>query len=150
VLTPAQAPGDHRAAAPADFAWVMQWYRDFNDELRLDQPLDITARMLEGRLRGEGGGGDIWEVSGSPVSLVAYARSSPHSSRIGPVYTPPGHRGLGYARTLTALTTKRLLSSGDRCCFLYTDLANPTSNRLYRSIGYRQACVSEDWRFSTA
>jgi hypothetical protein len=29
------------------------------------------------------------------------------------------------------------LDAGRRWCFLFTDLANPTSNRIYQAIGYR-------------
>ena len=29
------------------------------------------------------------------------------------------------------------LDKGRRWCFLFTDLANPTSNRIYQAIGYR-------------
>ena len=29
-----------------------------------------------------------------------------------------------------------LLGEGRTFCFLYTDLANPTSNRIYQQIGY--------------
>ena len=105
-------------------------------------------RLWEARLRGQGGGVDLWEDESTVVSLTGYASSTPNGARIGPVYTPPDLRGRGYARSLVTHTTERLLGSGRRFCFLYTDLANPTSNRLYQEIGYRQLCVSEDWRFT--
>jgi len=34
------------------------------------------------------------------------------------------------------------LRAGRRFCFLYTNLANPTSNRIYAAIGYRRVCES--------
>jgi hypothetical protein len=30
-----------------------------------------------------------------------------------------------------------MLDEGRRFCFLYTDLANPTSNKIYQAIGYK-------------
>ena len=35
-----------------------------------------------------------------------------------------------------AAASQRELDAGRRACFLYTDLANPTSNHIYESIGY--------------
>lgn len=31
---------------------------------------------------------------------------------------------------------------------LYTDLANPTSNKIYQAIGYRPVADAQEWRFS--
>jgi predicted GNAT family acetyltransferase len=33
-----------------------------------------------------------------------------------------------------------MLGEGRKFCFLYTDLANPTSNHIYQEIGYRPVC----------
>jgi predicted GNAT family acetyltransferase len=52
------------------------------------------------------------------------------------VYTPPQLRGRGYATSLVAELSRALLDAGRRFCFLYTDLANPTSNAIYERIGY--------------
>ena len=57
--------------------------------------------------------------------------------RVGPVYTPPELRGRGYATTLTAAVSQDQLDQGRRFVTLFTDLANPTSNRIYQAIGYR-------------
>ena len=37
---------------------------------------------------------------------------------------------------------------GRRFCFLYTDLANPTSNAIYERIGYRRVAESAEIVFS--
>ena len=44
-----------------------------------------------------------------------------------------------YSNNVAALTRK-LLDEGRRFCFLYTDLANPTSNKIYYALGYRPVC----------
>ena len=57
-------------------------------------------------------------------------------SRLGPVYTPPEHRGRGYASSAVAEVSRLILADGARAC-LFTDQANPTSNRIYQQLGYR-------------
>ena len=42
---------------------------------------------------------------------------------------------------------RRLLAGGRRFCFLYTDLANPTSNKIYERIGYVRVCESAEIEF---
>jgi predicted GNAT family acetyltransferase len=63
------------------------------------------------------------------------------------VYTPPELRRRGYASALVAALSRRLLDEGRRFCFLYTDLANPTSNHIYREIGYEEVCPATSYRF---
>ena len=53
------------------------------------------------------------------------------------MYTPPELRRRGYASALVAAREPEELDRGRRWCFLFTDLANPTSNRIYQAIGYR-------------
>lgn len=73
---------------------------------------------------------------GGPASVAATGGPTPNGIRIGPVYTPPDRRRRGYASALTAATSQAELDKGRRFIFLFTDLANPTSNKIYRAIGY--------------
>jgi predicted GNAT family acetyltransferase len=41
-----------------------------------------------------------------------------------------------------------ILDRGRRFCFLFTDLANPTSNSIYQQIGYRPVADADQWKFS--
>jgi predicted GNAT family acetyltransferase len=66
------------------------------------------------------------------------------------VYTPPSDRGRGFASSIVTELTRHLLEGGRRFCFLYTDLANPTSNHIYRSIGYRPIAESVHLSFEPA
>ncbi len=58
-------------------------------------------------------------------------------ARIGPVYTPPAQRRHGYASAVAsaAASADALARRADQV-LLYTDLANPTSNAIYRAIGF--------------
>jgi hypothetical protein len=67
--------------------------------------------------------------------------------RLGPVYTPPERRRQGYATSLVAGVSARLLEGGFRRCYLLTDLANPTSNAIYRRVGYEQVCESAEYGY---
>jgi hypothetical protein len=48
------------------------------------------------------------------------------------------------------LSAGRVSAVGDhgrRFCFLFTDLANPTSDKICRAIGYEPVSESERWDF---
>ena len=82
---------------------------------------------------------DRWE-DGSARSLACLSRETPNGRAIGPVYTPPTARKQGYATTLVADLAQHVLASGKRFACLFTDDANPTSNHIYESIGFRVVC----------
>jgi predicted GNAT family acetyltransferase len=82
------------------------------------------------------------------VSLAGFGGPTPNGLRIGPVYTPPEHRGHGYGSAVTAAASQGALDRGKRFCFLYTDLANPTSNAIYMRLGYRPVCDSREIAFT--
>ncbi|WP_165949122.1 GNAT family N-acetyltransferase [Kribbella turkmenica] len=78
----------------------------------------------------------FWENNGRVVSMAGHRGAAAGAARIGPVYTPVADRGQGYGSALTSHLTERILDGGMRPC-LFTDLANPTSNKIYAAIGYR-------------
>lgn len=132
VIDPAEpAPGRLRLAGPGDLELVTGWMEAFQEEAGV-------ARVDAGRLARERigrGAMFLWEAE-APVSMAGHAGETPNGARVGPVYTPPPLRGRGYATALVAALSRRTLEAGKRFCFLYTDLANPTSNRIYERIGY--------------
>jgi predicted GNAT family acetyltransferase len=93
-------------------------------------PEDLARRVAQEQVW-------LWvDEDGVPVHLSAMHPPSFGAARIAPVYTPPGHRGRGYAGNTVAALSQRILDAGAVPC-LYTDQANPTSNRLYTALGYR-------------
>jgi predicted GNAT family acetyltransferase len=129
------APGSWRLAVPSDRALLARWLADFGREAMDESDASLVERGLEEWEAGSPRRYWLWE-DGEPVSVVGSSSQTPRGSRVGPVYTPPAHRGRGYATNLTAVVSQLLLDEGRRFCFLYTDLANPTSNRIYQAIGY--------------
>jgi predicted GNAT family acetyltransferase len=95
--------------------------------------------MVDVRLRDEGL--LLWDDE-KPVSMIGLNPPVAGVVRIGPVYTPPPLRRRGYAGSAVAAVTRRALAGGVRRCMLYTDLANPTSNKIYAEVGYRRC---GDW-----
>ena len=65
------------------------------------------------------------------------------------MYTPPERRRRGYASALVAALSQEQLDAGKEFCFLYTDLANPTSNKIYQDIGYEPVADVDEYRFTT-
>jgi predicted GNAT family acetyltransferase len=134
---------------PDDRDQVITWIIAFAEEaLPEDNEAERQVRFVEARLAAtENSGLWFWEDGGSPVSLSGYGGATPNGMRIGPVYTPPELRGRGYATTLVAEQCRWLLGTGRALCFLYTDLDNPTSNALYRRIGFRMVAEAGEVRF---
>ncbi len=138
VVPPSRrAPGVMRRAGPADVSLVARWLGSFVEETRLGDPVDPVERAR--RLCGDEGGNRLlalW-VDGEPVSMAGFPAHTRHGVRIGYVYTPAARRRRGYATALVAELSTHALDLGFGHCVLYTDLANPVSNRIYRSVGYR-------------
>lgn len=148
------ASGAARLAGPDDEPVLLDLVQAFADESLADAMRDpeSTRRTVTGRLVGDPaeGGFWLWEDEGRVVSISGHGGRTPSGIRIGPVYTPPGVRGRGYATSLVAAQSAWLLAHGHRFCFLYTDLANPTSNGIYRRIGYVQRHEALDIGFEDA
>jgi uncharacterized protein len=141
--------GAARVATPDDRDLLRGWLRAFAEEaLPPEHPWDEAHSDLDIdlRLTGQSGGYWLWE-EGTPVSVSGHREVINVGSRIGPVYTPPQHRGRGYATRLVAELSAARLAAGDPACFLYTDMANPTSNAIYARVGYVKVCDAAEYSF---
>ena len=151
VSKPPEAPGISRPARDEEAEALGEMWLAFEEEAmgHIDDP-EATRQNLARRIRGQSARIGAWvhEVDGRIVSLSGHSGPTPNGIRIGPVYTPPDLRGHGYATQLVATQSQWLLDNGHRYCFLYTDLANPTSNSIYQRIGYRQIAESAQYSFS--
>lgn len=79
----------------------------------------------------------LWLVEDKPVSMAGASGRTPSGIRVNWVYTPDELRGHGYASSLVSTLSQKFIDQGLKFCFLFTDLANPTSNSIYQRIGYR-------------
>ena len=89
----------------------------------------------------------FWVVDGEVVSTTISVRPQIKGICISGVYTPPEHRQRGYARALVAQVSKEMLSRGFELTNLFTDLSNPTSNKIYQEIGYKPVCDYHQYSF---
>lgn len=138
VRRPPMPEGRLRPATAADGAVLEAWMVAFGAEI--DEPVaPADAARAVARLTSMNDLA-LWERGGRAVSMAAVTRRTPWSSSIGLVYTPPRLRERGFASAVTAELSQRELDAGQRYCSLLTDLANPTSNRIYAAIGYEPRC----------
>ena len=143
-VRPVSAVSGHtREADATDRPLLIDWFTAFAEEaLGEDATVESPAGFIDHRLTVADAGVVLWEDERT-VSLAAFGNPTPNGIRIGPVYTPPEHRRHGYASALVAELSERLLAER-RFCFLFTDLANPTANRIYEQIGYRRVCEAAE------
>ena len=149
VLPADRASGRMRPAAASDRELVQRWLQGFMDDLVMhDETAEDPGTVAERYLAADPTqrGMVLWEHDGRPVSMAGYAGPTPGGIRVAAVYTPPEHRRHGYASALVAELSRRLLEQGHRRCFLFTELANPTSNHIYQEIGYRAISDVDSWR----
>jgi predicted GNAT family acetyltransferase len=135
-------PGELAPAVEADRALAQSWFEAFQREATPEAPSDaaeaVERFMRAGRLY-------LWR-DGEPVALAGVVGQTENGVRIGPVYTPPALRGRGYATAAVAALSRQLMARHAYCA-LYTDLANPTSNRIYARIGYRPVADFDEIAF---
>jgi hypothetical protein len=142
-LEPRRVAGRLRPAVLAEQDLVTSWYDAFMADAdeqggrepgtsahEAPGPEEMTRRIEGGRIF-------VWvDDDDRPVNVTAATEPAYGVSRIGPVYTPKAERGHGYASRAVYEVSVLLRGSGERPC-LFTDLANPTSNKIYEAIGYR-------------
>lgn len=151
VVPPPAVAGRLRLATMADRELVSERFLAFGHGVSHgpDDPArdGRLARAVDARLASPEAGVGLWEVDGEIVSLAGFGGPTPNGLRVGPVHTPRPLRGRGYGTAVTAAVSALLLERGHRFCFLYTDLANPTSNAIYTRIGYEPVCDSREIAF---
>lgn len=135
LVLPEPAPaGCAYVAGGQDRAQLVTWVQSFVEET-FSQSQPGAGAMVDARL--PWGGMYLWKLDdGTTVAVAGRSRESVGTTRIGPVYTLPEHRGHGYAAALTAAVSQAALDAGIGEVLLFTDMANPTSNGVYQRIGY--------------
>jgi GNAT superfamily N-acetyltransferase len=144
LVAPRPAAGRLRPARADEQQLVASWYAAFMtdaDEQAGREPGETPHEMPtdeELRWRIANGRMFVWaDVDDVPVNLTAASEPAYGVSRIGPVFTPRHERGRGYASAAVHAVSLLLRDRGERLC-LFTDQANPTSNKIYEALGYRR------------
>ncbi len=150
---PREVPGRLRAVRAEEADHALAWiHRFFGDA---DEQAGRTAGHSA-----EGGGftiddvlrkveeGTLWywvDAADRPVHLTGANPPASGVARIGPVFTPAEERGRGWGGAAVAAVSRLLRDAGARVT-LFTDQANPTSNRLYRALGYEAVADTVELR----
>ena len=149
AVTPVpDVPGALRPATAADADLVAAWLAAFQRDI--GGLADPAGAAREAARSIAAGGVHLWQLapSGAPVSMANATGATPNGIRINMVYTPPESRRRGYASAAVAALSQAMLDAGRRHCFLFTDLGNPTTNRIYQTIGYRPVADADSYRFA--
>ncbi len=139
-----QANGHLRHATQAERDQLICWTQAFVGEALGGGDRQEAERVVDGRLKD--GSLYIWQDD-APVSMASYSGPTPNGIRVNLVYTPPEYRRQGYATSCVAALSQALLNQGRKYCFLFTDLANPTSNHIYQTIGYQPVGEATEYCF---
>ncbi|PEP47140.1 GNAT family N-acetyltransferase [Bacillus pseudomycoides] len=126
--------GVFRRVNSVELPLIEKWVHQFCEDVHLpttEEKAKQTANTLVSTNRLFG-----WEVDGRLVSVAAITRPTKSNITINFVYTPKEERKQGYASNCVAALSQLMLDRGYKTTTLYTDLANPTSNKIYQEIGY--------------
>ncbi len=144
VIPSVSSPGFLRTATTEDESLLVKWAGEFCREAHIEDETTYMQSQIPILIKKDCL--YVWE-NGEVVSMADLRRDTAHGIAVSLVYTPSRWRNKGYASSCVASLTKRMLDSGKKFCCLFTDLANPTSNSIYRKIGYREICDVDDWIF---
>jgi predicted GNAT family acetyltransferase len=127
---------------------ILKWAREFMVEAFPERSKEIIEQSIK-RIKMAIRSGKIFLLldNNEPVSMVQKAGKTPNGNSLNFVYTPPELRRRGYATECVAKLSKYLLEEGNKFCFLFTDLMNPTSNSIYQKIGYRPVIDVDEFQF---
>ena len=134
--------GHLRQAGPRDRSLMILWTRAFQDEIgesANDTELRVDRALAAGQVW-------LWDQKGETTSMTVSREPAQGVVRLSGVYTPPEKRKHGYAAACVYALSTHLRGRGFRC-ILYTDLGNPTSNSIYRRIGYKAVAEALRYRF---
>jgi len=149
VASPSEQ-GALRLATAAEFEMVLDWANNFQEEALGDSGSQSAREVTRERIKNHLADDAVylWD-DGEPVSMAVKTRPTRNGTSVSYVYTPPDLRRRGYATACVAELSRLLLASGVAFCSLFTDLANPTSNHIYREIGYRPVADFDEYHFQS-
>lgn len=126
--------GRGRLVGERDREQLMRWLREFAADV--GEAVTIDAGSWAGT-RFADKLYTFWETpDGTPVSMAGRTSLVLGQVRVDPVYTPARLRGRGYAGAVTVEVSRAALAAGAEEVVLFANPANPTSNALYRRLGY--------------
>ena len=131
----AAACGRLQRATLDDLPALLELAQAFRVEAKLPETAEQLAAGMPHHV--QAGSQYLWyDAHGALAGFIGGQSIPPSGARVGPVYTRPAQRGRGIGAAMVATLSRQLLAAGARSVFLFTDARNPTSNALYRRIGF--------------
>jgi N-acetylglutamate synthase-like GNAT family acetyltransferase len=127
-----------KLARDAGVETLHTWMKAFEIETLGAEDNDLLNQRIQKRVERMMVEPDFWilEIDGRPVSVNGFNARLPDSVQIGSVYTPPEHRGQGYARSLLTLVLQDAQRNSVQKAVLFTD--TPAAAKAYEAIGFNQ------------
>jgi predicted GNAT family acetyltransferase len=145
VIHPEGVRGHARLATADERELLVGWATAFHHEATPRWPMLDYGLLIDRKLAGD----HLWVWhDGEPVSMLWTNPAVAGVVRVSGVFTPPQHRGHGYASGCVAAVSQHELDTRAFACSLYTDLANPTSNKIYQAVGYEPVMDARQWGFT--
>ncbi len=118
---------------------IIGWMRQFHKEVPIGNDSETYFQEhADGIIRSHNA--FIW-IDEEPVCMLFRERPTQHGFSIGYVYTPNQYRKQGYASNLVYQVCKQSFDQGYSYSTLFADVDNPTSNSIYKKIGFREVSL---------
>ncbi|MHA1672617.1 MAG: GNAT family N-acetyltransferase [Promethearchaeota archaeon] len=141
---------EFRQVSLQDLDLIVKWSRAMQMEA-VGRKLDEDDKTMKADLIKN----DVWksfyvlcEKNGDRLLTMAKkSGTTPTGQIVNYVYTPTELRRNGYATECVAKLSQLILDEGKQRCLLFTDLDNPTSNKIYQNIGYMPVVDIDVYKF---
>jgi predicted GNAT family acetyltransferase len=141
------APGTLEIADAEDIELITQWTLNFEEDAKTFPKQSAEQVLKSTQARIASGSIFKWIDREEVVSIAAIVRRTKNMGIVGLVYTPDKLRGKGYATGTVQKLSEYILQNGFSGCGLFTDKSNPTSNHIYKKIGYSPLTEFADIEF---
>jgi GNAT superfamily N-acetyltransferase len=127
-----------RPPLPEERDLLCEWRRAYDIETLGSTDSEETRNRAAAALDRQIAEGNTWIAiqKGVPVSLSAFNATLPDIVQLGGIYTPPEHRGHGYAKAAVTASLIAARQRGASRAVLFT--SNPSAARSYEAVGFRR------------
>jgi hypothetical protein len=122
-------------------AWLVTFGEEANEPITEERAENMAYQFVKNQSI------YLWKVGHQFVSMVNRSRKTKNGVTINAVFTPDKFKWKGYATSAVAALSQQLLDKDFQFCNLYTDQNNPTSNNIYKKIGYYEVGSSIVYHF---
>jgi len=142
------ADGDFRPARMEALDYLAEWGNQFqHDAHAFPKKTKAEIRSNIKNLISQNNLFNWFNSRNELVSMAGMIRRTSNIGIVGLVYTPRHFRGKGYAKSCVQKLSEHILNSGYKQCGLFTESSNPTSNKIYKEIGYEVCAEFSDIAF---